>query len=105
MSSTITFSAQANQGDRPQTNSSTPASRIWDFMRMNPPTFHGTTVDEDPQGFIDEVFKVVDAMGVTPREKENLDAYKLKDVAQVWFDKWRIKRPLERGPVDWEEFK
>ena len=32
-------------------------------MRMNPPTFHGTKVDEYPQGFIDEVFKVADAMG------------------------------------------
>ena len=41
-------------------------------MWMNPPTFHGTKVDEDPQGFIDEVFKVVDAMGVTSREKVEL---------------------------------
>ena len=41
-------------------------------MRMNPPTFHGTKVDEDPQGFIDEVFKVVDAMVVTPSEKSRI---------------------------------
>ena len=41
---------------------------------MNPQKFHGTKVHEDPQGFIDEVFKVVDSMGVTPREKEKLDA-------------------------------
>ena len=33
-------------------------------MRMNPPTFHETQVDEYPQGFIDEVFKVLDDMGV-----------------------------------------
>ncbi|XP_069147061.1 uncharacterized protein [Solanum lycopersicum] len=71
----------------------------------NPPTFHGTKVDEDPQGFIDEVFKVVYVMGVTPREKAELAAYQLKDVSQVWFEQWRIERPLERGPVDWEEFK
>ena len=37
-------------------------------MRMNPTTFHVTKVDKDPQGFIDEVFKVVPT-GVTPREK------------------------------------
>ena len=62
-------------------------------------------MDEDPQGFIDEVFKVVYVMGVTPREKAELDAYQLKEVAQVWFEKWWIGKTLERGPVDWEEFK
>ena len=63
-------------------------------MRMNPPTFHGNKVDEETQGFIDEVFKVVDAMGVTPREKAELAAYQIKDVGRVWFERWRIERPL-----------
>ena len=81
------FVAQANQGVGPQPNASTPDSKIRDLMRMNPPTFHGTKVDENLHGFIDEVFKVVDAMGVTPREKSELSAYQLKDVAQVWFEK------------------
>ena len=52
---------------------------------MYPLTFHGTKVDEDPQSFIDEVFKVVDAMSEAPREKVELAAYELKEVAQVWF--------------------
>ena len=34
------FVSQANQGVGPQPNASTPASRIRDFMRMNPSTFH-----------------------------------------------------------------
>ena len=59
------------------------------LMRMNPPTFCGTKLDEYPQGFIDEVFKVVDAMGVNPREKAKLNTYKLKYVAQMLFEKWR----------------
>ena len=80
------FFGQANQGDRPQPNTSNLAYRIWVFMRMNPPTFHGTKVDEDPHGFIDQVFNVVDAMGVTPREKTELAPYQLKDLAQVWFE-------------------
>ena len=60
---------QANQGYRPQPNSSTTTCRIRNLMRMNPPTFHGSKVYEDSQGFIDEVFKVVDARVVTPRDK------------------------------------
>ena len=43
-------------------NASTNASRIRDFRRMNPPKFFGSKVEEDPQGFIDEIFKMVDSM-------------------------------------------
>lgn len=53
---------------------------------MNPPTFHGNMVDEDLQGFIDEVFQVVDYMGVIPMEKEALDSYQIIDVYKVWFE-------------------
>ncbi|TMW84182.1 hypothetical protein EJD97_025668 [Solanum chilense] len=47
------FGSQANEGVGPQPNATTPAPRIRDFMRMNPLAFHGTKVDENPQGFID----------------------------------------------------
>ena len=33
-------------------------------------------------------------MGLTRKEKAELAAYKLKDVAQVWFDQWRDERPF-----------
>uniref|UniRef100_M1DWQ0 Zinc knuckle family protein n=1 Tax=Solanum tuberosum TaxID=4113 RepID=M1DWQ0_SOLTU len=36
-------------------NVGTEASRVRDFMRMNPSEFHGSKVEEDPQEFIDEV--------------------------------------------------
>ena len=58
-----------------KSHASTPVSRILDFTRTNPPIFHGIKVDEDPQGFIDEVFKVVDAMRVNFREKAEVDSY------------------------------
>lgn len=51
---------------------------------MNPPKFLGYNMEEDPQRYIDEVFKVIDATGVTFQENEELDAYQLKNVAQVW---------------------
>ena len=74
-------------------------------MRMNPPTFHGTKVYEDPIGFIDKVFKVVYALDMTLTEKADLGAYQLKDVAEVLFEQWKMERTLERYQVEWEEFK
>ena len=43
-------------------------------------------MDKDPQSFIDEIFKVVDAISVTLREREDLSSYELKDVDQVLFE-------------------
>ena len=63
------------------------------FTRINPPTFYGSQVEEDPQEFIDE-----------SNEKSELAIYKLKDVAQAWYVQRRDKRPLRGGPVTWEVF-
>ncbi|WMV24828.1 hypothetical protein MTR67_018213 [Solanum verrucosum] len=71
-----------------KSNASTTASRIRDFTRMNSPTFFASKVEEDPQRFIDELFKVLEAMGVSSQEKAELVAYQLKDVAQVWYGQW-----------------
>ncbi|KAH0664080.1 hypothetical protein KY284_029011 [Solanum tuberosum] len=66
-------------------NMGTVASRVKDFTRMNPMEFHGSKVVEDPQEFIDEVYKVLMIMGVTLVEKEG--------------------RPEDAGPLDWDKFK
>ncbi|XP_069144584.1 uncharacterized protein [Solanum lycopersicum] len=81
------------------------ADRLRDFTRMNPLIFTGAKTSEDPQEFIDELHKILVAMGATDIEKAELASYQLKDVAQTWCKMWRDSRVLEGVPVTWELFK
>ena len=49
--------------------------------------------------------KIVDAMGVSSREKAELASYQLKEVAQIWYTQWKANRPEEAVTIEWEEFK
>ena len=84
---------------------STMISSLRDFVRMNPPIFLGSKVGEDSQEFLDEVYKVLSAMGVTSREKVDFASYQLRDISQIWYTQWKDNRPKESGPIEWEEFK
>ncbi len=63
----------------------TMTSRLREFVRMNTAIFLGSKVAEDPQESLDEVYKIVHAMGGNSRGKAELGSYQLKDVAQVWY--------------------
>ncbi|KAK4726950.1 hypothetical protein R3W88_031867 [Solanum pinnatisectum] len=81
------------------------SSRVREFLRMNPPEFSGSKMEEDPNGFIEEVFKVLAIIRVTSLDKAELAAYQLKDVAQIWYKQWKDGMPVETGPIYWEMFK
>ena len=54
--------------------------------------FFGSKKDEYPQDFLDEVYKILYAIGVTSIEKDELASYQLKDVTQTWYVQWRYNR-------------
>ncbi|XP_049385638.1 uncharacterized protein LOC125849627 [Solanum stenotomum] len=101
------MTAQANRDVVPRVNAneSTADSRLRNFVRMNPPIFLGSRIGEDPQGFLDEIYKIVDAMGISYREKVELASYQLKEVAQIWYTQCKANSPEEAGAIEWEEFK
>ena len=74
-------------------------------MRLNCPIYLGSKVNEDPQEFLGGVYNVLSAMGVTFREKAELNNYQLRDVSQIWYTQWKDNRPVESGTIEWEEFK
>nr|XP_010319974.1 uncharacterized protein LOC104647095 [Solanum lycopersicum] len=76
MAQAITMQAQAMtaQVNRQNVQRENPpvrsmADRLRDFRSMNPPLFRGAKTLKDPQEFIDEVHKILVAMGATDIEK------------------------------------
>ena len=81
------------------------ASRLWDFTKMNPPTFCRSKAKEYHQEFIDEVNKIIYDMGLTTSEKVEFAIFQLNDMVQAWYVQWKDNRPLRGGPITWKMFK
>ena len=76
---------------------STSTSRIRYFTRMNPPTFYVSKVEEDPQEFIDKVFMVLDAIGVSSQEKVELAPTNSKTWVKFGMSNGGMKGRLEKA--------
>ena len=96
---------QANLNMIPRVVKSTMISRLRDYVRMNPPIFLVSEINEDPQEFADGVYKVLSSMRVTSREKAELASYQLRDVSQIWYTQWKDNRTEGSVPIEYEEFK
>ena len=81
------------------------ADRLRDFTRFNPPIFTVSKISEDPYEFMDEVQKILVAMGEIDTEKAELAFYQLKHVAKTWCKIMRDSRALGRVTVTWEKVK
>ena len=89
--------AQDNREVVPHLNQqiATMASHLRELPWMNPPhTFYRSKIEEDSQEFIDEVNKILFAIGLSKSEKAELTTDKLKDVSQTWYVRWRYNRSL-----------
>ena len=71
---------------------------------MNPPEFLGSQTNEDPQNFLDEIKKIFEVMQVTRNYWVELGSYQLKDVADIWYTKWKDNRGANAAPITWECF-
>ena len=77
---------------------------IRDFLRMTPPTFSGTKVEEDPEEFLEAVKRVCDIMRLADVDKVDCCLYQLNDVARSWAEQWRKNRPNPELHPTWYEF-
>ena len=53
---------------------------------------------------MDEVLKVLEAMGVSSKEKEELVSYRLNDVSHVWYEQWKEERRVREDLISWSSF-
>ena len=74
--------------------------RFRDFVRMNPPIFLVSKINEDPQEFLDGVYNALTTMGFTSMDKEELALYQLRDVSQILYTQWMDNRPESLGTIE-----
>ncbi|TMX02267.1 hypothetical protein EJD97_022190 [Solanum chilense] len=65
----VTTQVNRDIGPRVNAMQSTMTAILRDFVRMNPLILFGSKVGEYPQAFLDEVYKIEHAMGVTSKKK------------------------------------
>lgn len=61
-------------------------TRVGQFMRLNPLTFIGVRVEDDPQSFLDKIQNIFYLMHATNVEGVEFSTYQLKDMAYQWYE-------------------
>jgi len=91
-------------GQRDNRHEVVDTSRIRELLRMNPPSFSGSSISENLENFIEELKRIFDVMHVAESERVELAAYQLKGVARIWFDRWKQNRAEDAPVVSWVVF-
>ncbi|KAK4733929.1 hypothetical protein R3W88_008190 [Solanum pinnatisectum] len=90
LSQVVTNQAGQQRGNRQDVADT---SKIREFLRMNPPDFTSSIVNEDPKNFVEELQKVFEVMHVADSESVELYAYQLKGIDRIW-PSWGVSFPV-----------
>ena len=98
---------QRQEGSVAVTSGVVRAAGTWicDFLNLNPPSFTGSDPNKDPQDFTDQIKQTLGIMHVSGKEALELAAYRLKGVAILWNEDWKISKGTNRLSAMWKEFK
>ncbi|XP_070020209.1 uncharacterized protein [Nicotiana sylvestris] len=80
------------------------SSWVREFISLNPPEFAGTNQREDLQDFIDHLHRIFRVMHATEKEAVELEAFRLRDIAILWYEGWEMSMGRDAPPAIWENF-
>ncbi|XP_070032372.1 uncharacterized protein [Nicotiana tomentosiformis] len=80
------------------------SSRVREFTALSPPKFTGTYQREDPQDFIDQLHRIIRVMHATEKEAVELAAFRLRDIAILWYEGWERSKARDVPPASWGKF-
>ncbi|WMV36730.1 hypothetical protein MTR67_030115, partial [Solanum verrucosum] len=80
------------------------SSKVREFLHLAPPLFTGSSLTDDPQDFIDHIYRVLRVMHASVTEAVDLASFRLRDVAILWYEAWERSRGPDVPPAEWEDF-
>ncbi|XP_070049959.1 uncharacterized protein [Nicotiana tomentosiformis] len=80
------------------------SSTVREFLHLAPPLFTGSSSTEDPQDFIDHMYRVLMVMHASVTEAVELVSFRLRDVVVLWYEAWERSRGPDAPQAEWEDF-
>ncbi|XP_070042694.1 uncharacterized protein [Nicotiana tomentosiformis] len=77
---------------------------VREFTALSPTEFTRTDQREEPQDFIDQLYMIFRVMHATEKEEVELEAFRLRDIAILWYEGWERSKGCDAPPAIWENF-
>ncbi|XP_070029054.1 uncharacterized protein [Nicotiana sylvestris] len=77
---------------------------VREFLYLAPLIFTRSCSTEDPQDFIDQMYRVLRVMHASVVEAVELASFRLRDVVVLWYEAWERSRGPHAPPTEWEDF-